>query len=208
MPARNDGKTKPRRDGGREQQYEKNSALHVQPDGSLDTPLARIKEFRPCASCAGRRDSAGEGRDSGNASHFEPFFLEQGSDSGGLIALKLNAALACGATAAAGLAELAGQLLNHGHGNGRREVVDDNHCLPAAMRLFAPQYHPPQSRLAGRRPDLRRRLPARRQTVHAQAGEWMVPFRLMVLGQGYPALLWPAPISSRAWRPAWSSQTC
>ena len=124
-----------------------------------------------------------------NSSHFKSFFFEQGADAGNLIALKFDGALAGGAAAAAGIAELAGQLLDHGHGNGRRKIVDDNHRLPAAMRCLASQHHAPQPGLAGRRPGWRRRLRTRRQSVQPQAGERIVQHRLRVLGQWSSYLL-------------------
>jgi hypothetical protein len=45
-PVRNDGKIDARRDGGCDQQYKKEFALHGQPKGSLDISPPRRKPFR------------------------------------------------------------------------------------------------------------------------------------------------------------------
>jgi len=77
------------------------------------------------------------------------FLFEEGPDSGGLIALKLDAALSDGAAAAAGVAESSAQLLDGSEAEVRREIVNhDDHFAPA-MRRFAPQHHATRFRFAG-----------------------------------------------------------
>jgi hypothetical protein len=120
-----------------------------------------------------------------NARDSESFLFEEGADAGDLVALQFDGALVGGAAAAAGVSELASQLVDEGHGNGRGKIVDDNDCFAAAMGGFASQYHTAQARLARRLFEWNWHLRPRRESVNPQVCEWIVQFRRRVLGQRY-----------------------
>ena len=131
-------------------------------------------EIRPTGSAF--RDQSRNARDP------ESFFFEEGADAGDLIALQFDGALAGGAAAAAGVPQLAGQILDQGHGNGWRKIVDHNHRFAAAMGGFASQYHTAPPRLAGRLFGWNGRFRPRRQAVNPQVCKRIVQFRLRLLG--------------------------
>jgi len=115
----------------------------------------------------------------GDAGHLKSLLFEEGSDFGGLVALKFDAALTDGAAAAAGVAEFSAQLLDGGEADVRREVVNDDDYFASAMSGFASQHHAAGFWFAGgwRAGGGGGRVGAGRQAVVLQAGERIVQLR-------------------------------
>ena len=83
-------------------------------------------------------------RNSLHAGHLKAFSFEQRANLAGLVTLDFDGAVFDCAAATAGFLELDGKGFNLRTGNLRREIVDDNHSLAAAMRLFLAQDDAPK----------------------------------------------------------------